>query len=156
MISFLTDKRFVKFQKAKSEAKHYHQDDRYGDYDYYDYHLVGVATLVYEHYKDFPIAILDDLLTVAILHDIHEDHGYPIDLIISKYGYDVGMAVKAISYNKAEETRDAYYIRCAANPIASAIKQKDAHFNRLQSLIENNFRRAKYYQKAEDFMKPLI
>lgn len=146
-MSFLQRKTFDKIERAKSESQYYHRNDKYGEHGYFEYHLMGV----YE--KVVKAGFGEEHQLVAILHDIHEDHKYPIDLIISIYGYDVGKAVEAISFRKGHETRDEYYSGCEKNEIAKVVKYFDSQFNREQSELEGNTKRSKYYSKIEERMK---
>lgn len=131
---------------AKSVAEEYHKNDLYGNENYFEYHLIGVYNLVKSNGFDETHQI------VALLHDIHEDHSYPIDLIISKFGYDVGMAVKAISFNKRVETREEYYERVLKNDIARVVKHFDAKFNKEQCIKDFDIDRATYYEDIEKMM----
>lgn len=131
---------------AKSVAEEYHNNDMYGEHNYYQFHILGVHDLVKQHNLSEKHEI------VALLHDIHEDHKYPIDLIISKFGYDVGVAVQAISYNKGYETREEYYRRVLKNDIARDVKRFDAMFNKNHSIKTQDKKRAKYYEDIEKMM----
>ena len=70
----------------------------------------------------------------------------------SVYGSDVADAVEAISYQKGLETRDEYYKRCKANPLARVVKKYDAMFNMEHNALEGNEKRRNYYKKIVDVM----
>lgn len=151
----LIDKRkadlaIARYNEAFKISAEYHVNDLYGDKPYFEHHLKGVADLV--RLAGYGLTYQ----TVALMHDLHEDHKYPIDLIISKFGYDIGKAVEAISYKKGEETKAEYWQRCSENHIAAVVKQYDAKFNKESSYSEFNDKRAKYYAKIEKFMKDSI
>ena len=38
----------IKLQLANSLAQHFHSGQKYGEYDYFEYHLRGVVELLYE------------------------------------------------------------------------------------------------------------
>lgn len=135
-----------RYEEAKKFASHYHKNDKYGDKPYFDFHLMGVANLV----KRSGYGLVYQI--VAILHDVREDHKIPLDMLISKFGYDIGMAVDAMSYRKGEETKAEYWERCSQNAIASVVKSFDAKFNKEQSFYELNDKRGKYYAKIESIM----
>lgn len=135
-----------KLALAHKLAKEYHKDDKYGDKPYYDYHLCGVFTKV----KNAGYSTIYQI--VSLLHDLKEDHKYPIDLIVSQFGYEIAMAVDAISYRKGEETKSEYWTRCSKNEIASVVKYFDAKFNKDHSYYEFDDKRAKYYATIQSIM----
>ncbi len=136
-----------RYEEAKKFAEFYHKNDKYGEHPYFEYHLMGVNKLV----KRAEYGLVYQ--TVAVLHDVREDHKIPLDTLISKFGYDIGMAVDAISFRKGEESKAEYWERCSKNPIASIVKTYDAKFNKDQSYFEFNDKRSKYYAKIESIMK---
>lgn len=139
-----------RYEEAKKFAFEYHKNDFYGNKPYFDHHLMGVATLVKRAGYDIVYQ------TVAILHDVKEDHKVPLDMIISKFGYDIAMAVDAISYRKGKETKQEYWERCSQNPLSCVVKYYDASFNRDTCHLEFDDNRAKYYSKIVKIMENKI
>lgn len=135
-----------KLELAHKYAKYYHRNDMYGDEPYYDRHLCGVFNSV----KDAGYS--EEYQKVALLHDIHEDHSFPIDLLISIFGYNVGMAVDAISYRKGHETKQEYWRRCGENKIACVVKRFDAEFNSNSSYEEGDEKRGDHYAGLSKLM----
>ncbi len=117
-----------------------------GTHDYYKYHLLGVVALI--NIREPTSRLLQKYKVVGILHDIHEDHGVPLDTLRNVYGSDVADAVEAISYQKGLETRD----ECKANPLARVVKKYDAMFNMKHNALEGNEKRRNYYKKIVDVM----
>ena len=138
------------FEQACGDAKFYHKGDKYGTHDYYDYHLLGVVRLIQVH--ELTSRLLLKYKVIGILHDAHEDHNVPLDTLRKIYGSDITDAIEAISYRKGLETRDDYYKRCKANPLARVVKKYDAMFNMGQSALEGNEKRRNYYKKVVDIM----
>ena len=138
------------FELACQDAKFYHKGDKYGTHNYYEYHLLGVVALINIH--ELNSRLLQKYKIVGILHDIHEDHDVPLDTLRSVYGSDVADAIEAISYQKGLETRDDYYKRCKANPLARVVKKYDAMFNMEHSALDGNEKRQNYYKKVVDIM----
>ena len=138
------------FELACQDAKFYHKGDKYGTHDYYKYHLLGVVALINIH--EPTSRLLQKYKVVGILHDIHEDHDVPLDTLRSVYGSDVADAIEAISYQKGLETRDEYYKRCKANPLARVVKKYDAMFNMEHNALEGNEKRRNYYKKIVNVM----
>ena len=138
------------FEQACSDAKFYHEGDKYGPHDYYEYHLLGVVGLIQVH--ELTSRLLSKYKVIGILHDVHEDHDVPLDTLREIYGSDIADAIEAISYRKGLETREEYYKRCKANPLARVVKKYDAMFNMGQSALEGNDKRREYYKKIVDVM----
>ena len=65
-----------------------------------------------------------DFEIVALLHDVVEDTPVTLDVLAATFPGHIVDAVDAITH-RAGETRDAYYARVAANPLAVAVKFAD-------------------------------
>ena len=103
-------------------AKEVHKEDRYGDKVYFDYHLMNVyhrAIALVEEKEREVVGI------VAIFHDIVEDHGYDVEMIVKMFGKKIADAVVAMSFDKENESREEYYERVMKNPIAKIVKMTD-------------------------------
>lgn len=127
-----------------------HRYDLYGDKNYFFYHIVNVANRVKSKMTPTMTSLDVQLMYIitAILHDVVEDHNVQLYVIEQSFGYEVKCAVEAISYRKKSESREQYYIRCSANPMAAFVKICDAEENQNNSIIEKDFSRSDYYGKA--------
>ena len=72
-------------------GRFYHQGQKYGVSDYFDYHVLGVVNLIQEPNTLYKI--------VAALHDVLEDTKCPDDLILDCFGEVVYEAVVALTRN---------------------------------------------------------
>ena len=73
----------VKMQLANNLAKHFHRGQKYGEWDYFEYHLRGVVALLSEVSL---LPVKEDTIVVAILHDIVEDTNCEIETIENIFG----------------------------------------------------------------------
>jgi (p)ppGpp synthase/HD superfamily hydrolase len=140
---------------AMEIARHEHRNDLYGDKPYFDYHICNVVFRVESMLSTSKLPYIHDIdaIIVAFLHDVHEDHNYPLDMIRSKFGTVVMEAVDAISYRKGKETRQEYYERCKKNKIARYVKIHDITENLTNCIREGNTKRQKYYEHAFSVMQ---
>lgn len=130
-------------------AKEVHKEDRYGDKVYFDYHLMNVyhrAIALVEEKEREVVGI------VAIFHDIVEDHGYDVEMIVKMFGKKIADAVVAMSFDKENESREEYYERVMKNPIAKIVKIADASENRFNCELDGDMERYAYYDKIVKMM----
>lgn len=134
--------------KAKKLAFEYHKDQRDRAGKPYLSHLETVADGLLvkdEHY-----------ICVAWLHDIVEDHNYPVDKIRVEFGDEIASAVSAISKIKGEDYQD-YLNRVKANEIARIVKLSDLNHNmqlsRLLKVTSKDLQRVEKYKKAKAFLE---
>ena len=132
-------------EKAKELAKKAHQGQKYGEYDYYDYHLLGVAKILEENAetflgKDYQMYWVNNKLTKdclisgAILHDLEEDTDF---LISEHFGTDqqefpdLVVSIVLGMTKKENETYVDYIKRLSTNSDTSirAVKLADLTFN---------------------------
>ena len=140
---------------AKEFAKERHEGQKYGEHNYFDFHIEGVVESVNEEAKsrmgvDYQTIKL--LLTVAYLHDVVEDTDTTLDEIAFVFGDEVAASVDAITHRDCESYQQ-YIKRTSENPIARIIKFHDILFNLTQTLEEpfltvKSSRRRKRYIKA--------
>lgn len=87
----------------------------------------------------------------AVLHDVVEDCGIPLETIADHFGMLVAEAVDALT-KREDEDYDAFITRCARNPIARDVKRADILDNldlsRLPVVTERDEARAAKYQRA--------
>lgn len=101
----------------------------------------------------------DELMAIAILHDVVEDSGGEVTLNTL---YEMGFSRRIIDGVDALTKRDAedyddFIRRCAMNPDARRVKREDIRDNsdvtRLKGLREKDFRRLEKYCRAYEYLK---
>ena len=130
-------------------AKEVHKEDRYGDKVYFDYHLMNVYHLAIALVEEKEREVVG---IVAIFHDIVEDHGYDVEMIVKMFGKKIADAVVAMSFDKENESREEYYERVMKNPIAKIVKIADASENRFNCELDGDMERYAYYDKIVKMM----
>ena len=129
-------------------AKDTHQDDRYARKNYFDTHLEGVVSIVIYNFKPtYTREFKDLLIIVGYGHDLLEDHPHLInyDLLLTWFGKEVADAILAIS-KRPNELHSDYLDRVKSNELARLVKIADSTFNMYNCIIENNFKKARYYE----------
>ena len=134
--------------KAKKLAFEYHKEQRDRAGKPYLDHLKTVA--------DGLSIKEEDYICVAWLHDIVEDHNYPVEKIKAEFGNEIASAVLAISKVKGEDYQD-YLNRVKANEIARIVKLSDLNHNmqlsRLPKVTSKDLQRVEKYKKAREFLE---
>lgn len=127
--------------KARDLAMLYHAGQKYGDKDYFNYHIQGVVnTLVSCGYTD------DNLISVAYLHDILEDTDCNHLTIQTEFGDDIYYSVIALTKNYfGEENIKPYLKRVSLNENATIVKFADMSFNMLNCQKEGEVSRMHRY-----------
>lgn len=129
-----------RMMKAKVLAAEKHSNQKYGNDDYYCYHLCGVVTSLES------CGFVGDHLVVGYLHDVLEDTDCTELDILNLFGKEVLTSVIAITKNYfGEETRQDYLSRCAKDEVARVVKIHDASFNMLNCAKEGNTEKFMYY-----------
>lgn len=80
----------IKLQLANNLAKYFHSGQKYGDYDYFEYHLRGVVELLSEVSLS---PVKEDMIVVAFLHDTLEDTSCTYETLENIFGLDVADTV---------------------------------------------------------------
>lgn len=94
----------------------------------------------------------EELMAIAVLHDVIEDTDLMIGML-SSLGYSdrVVAGVDALT-RKDDESYDHFIKRCAANPDAKLVKREDLRDNsditRLKGLRQKDFERLEKYSRA--------
>lgn len=93
-----------RFTEAVEYARQLHTEYRKGTGIPYMAHLIGVAALVMGE-ADGPVAVTEDMVIAALLHDAVEDHGGTPRLrdIEQRFGPNVARMVAALSDTFAED-----------------------------------------------------
>lgn len=94
----------------------------------------------------------EELMAIAILHDVVEDSDITIgDLIALGYSIRIVAGVDALT-RKDDETYDQFIKRCAQNRDAKLVKREDLRDNsditRLKGLRQKDFERLEKYSRA--------
>ena len=149
--------------KAYHLAKDKHKGQRYGDKDYFDYHLEGVYDLCKIKLRNIGVEALSDLgitvLSVAYLHDILEDTDTTIDEVRYQFGNIVADAVLVLTKSESDSYIE-YLTKVKENTIALTVKICDIEFNYkntindLSSSITSDraYRLKDKYDKANKFL----
>lgn len=116
------------FQDAYKLAKQHHKHQKYGNHDYFDFHIMGVVRSLMQSEVSY------EFLIVACLHDAVEDSNLSLIDIEKQFNLRIRNAVDAITKRK-DETREEYLLRCKSNDIARIVKLHDATFNATQCFL---------------------
>lgn len=129
-------------------AREKHKEQKYGNKDYFLYHVCSVAdsldnslTGMY-HYNTHK----DEILITAYLHDVVEDTNTTIEEIEHVFGSSIAKYVYLLT-KQQNETRVEYLSRVCESPIATLVKLHDSTCNATQSLSDGDLQRfSKYMQ----------
>jgi (p)ppGpp synthase/HD superfamily hydrolase len=145
--------RNVALAEAVARWAHTGQVDKNG-YDYIDHPKAVFYRIYADDAEDF------DGQIVAWLHDTVEDTSITLGQLYAFFPAYIVQAVKAISFRVewTNETRDEYYARVKANPIALRVKLHDIAHNtspkRMDKLdAETRERLTKKYAHALEVLK---
>lgn len=133
-----------KIQQAVLLAKAFHFGQKYGSHDYFDHHIVGVASIA----QNLPEAVdigLEEVIITAILHDILEDTVATEDTLDELFSFEVVEAVKCLSKNITHNDRFGYAGRISQNKLALCVKKADAMFNMSSNIATGDLVRANKY-----------
>lgn len=140
---------------ARSLSEHCHHDKKYGDKDYFDFHIIGVVNECvngFDQYPDVKKIDYTKMICVALLHDVIEDCGITKRALWELFGSEIAIAVELLS-KKPHETRTEYLFGVAKNPLAKYVKICDATFNMQACVADCNYKRSKYYEDTISFLK---
>lgn len=135
-------------KKAMLFAQDKHKGQKYGDKDYFLFHVCGVVdSLKYSINQEYCYgAHKDEILISAYLHDVVEDCDVTIEEIRKEFGTSVALYVDCLTKRRGE-SREVYLERVCTSPVAALIKLHDATQNATQSLICADLKRfAKYME----------
>ena len=121
-------------------SKRLHAGQKYGDHDYFSYHIQGVANSL--AFLGFSV----EHQIVAILHDILEDTSCTISDLEHSFDDCIVQAVVCLTkHYYGKETYHEYIKRCSKNPIASMVKFHDMSFNMLNCVKEGRVGKQNIY-----------
>ncbi len=133
-------------KRAMLFAREKHKGQKYGDKDYFLYHVCSVAdSLNHSISNEYCYAAHKDvILASAYLHDVVEDTDTTIEDIKKEFGLSVALYVQCLTKEQGE-AREDYLKRLCISPVAALIKLHDATMNATQCLCDGDLKRfAKY------------
>lgn len=135
-------------KKAMLFAQDKHKGQKYGDKDYFLFHVCGVVDSLKNSINQeyCCVAHKDEMLISAYLHDVVEDCDVTIEEISREFGTSVALYVDCLTKRKGE-SRESYLERVCTSPVATLIKLHDATQNATQSLICTDLKRFAKYMK---------
>jgi len=152
---------------AEHVARYVHKDQKYGDFDYFGYHVEGVVQKTIDSFmtsrpilrgwvaNDF-IRAQQDLKcqAVAYLHDAVEDSDELTFEGLRELGFDEDIVIAVAYLTKTEDTIiDVYLVAIRENEMALRVKKADMLFNMENCIKEGNLKR---YTKYANQMKVLL
>lgn len=133
---------------AKQLSRHFHKGQKYGEHDYYEYHIIGVLKTLYRVSKVSPT---EEMVIVALLHDVLEDTECTWDTLQNIFGLDVADYVTCLSYVKGYD-REEYLKDISIYPVTRIVKYADSLFNYNECIKYGNLKRAKKYKHNLDVL----
>ena len=124
---------------AKQLSRHFHKDQKYGEHDYFEYHVLGVLKTLYRVSKEHPT---EEMVVVALLHDVLEDTECTWDTIQNIFGSDIADYVSCLSYIKGYD-KDQYLKDVSIYPVTRMVKYADSLFNYNECIKNGNIKRGK-------------
>ena len=139
---------------AKHLSRHFHKGQKYGEHDYFEYHIFGVLKTLYQVSKEHTT---EEMVIVALLHDVLEDTECTRDTIENIFGESVLRSVAILT--KVEFlSPDDYIERIIRHKTPRLVKYADSLFNYNECIKDGNLKRAKKYKHNLDvlYSKELI
>ena len=133
----------IELQLANNLAQHFHSGQKYGEYDYFEYHLRGVVELLSEVSLS---PIEEDTIVIALLHDILEDTSCTYETLENVFGFTVADSVSILTKVEGEPI-DQYLFGVCSNPIARVVKFADSLFNYKECVKCGDLKRAEKYKR---------
>lgn len=123
-------------------AKQAHKGQMYGTNDYFEYHVLGVVSMLRQ------LGYEGDYITVALLHDVVEDTKITEDVLNDLFTFDV---VEAVSYltkiNSSNYSEETYLKGIKKSELAIKVKIADSTFNLFENVRNKDKQRAKKYTR---------
>ena len=133
----------IKLQLANNLAQHFHSGQKYGEYDYFEYHLRGVVELLSEVSLS---PVKKNMIAVAFLHDILEDTYCTYETIENIFGFAVADSVSILTKMDGEPI-EQYLFDICSNPTARVVKFADSLFNYRECVKCGDLKRAEKYKR---------
>jgi len=130
-----------KIELAKQLSKHFHKGQMYGEHDYYEYHILGVVKTLHLIAKE----VTEDMIIVALLHDVLEDSPCSYETIENIFGTWIADNVKRLS--KLGVWNFIYYMdEICRFDTTRVVKYADSFFNHQECVKSGYTERAKKYE----------
>ena len=133
----------IKLQLANSLAQHFHSGQKYGEYDYFEYHLRGVVYLLSEVNA---LPVKEDTAVIALLHDILEDTSCTYETIENIFGVTVADTVSILTKVDGEPI-EQYLFGVCSNSTTRMVKFADSLFNYRECVKCGDLKRAEKYKR---------
>lgn len=133
----------IKLQLANNLAQHFHRGQKYGDYDYFEYHLRGVVELLSEVSLS---PVNEDMISVALLHDILEDTSCVYGTLANIFGVVVADTIAILTKVEGEPI-EQYLFGVCSNHTARIVKFADSLFNYRECVKCGDPKRAEKYKR---------
>lgn len=133
----------IKPQIANNLAQHFHSGQKYGEYDYFKYHLRGVVELLSEVSLS---PVKEDMIIVAFLHDTLEDTSCTYETIENIFGFAVADSASILTKMDGEPI-DQYLFGVCSNHTARVVKFADSLFNYRECVKCGDLKRADKYKR---------
>ena len=132
----------IKLQLANSLAQHFHSGQKYGEYDYFEYHLRGVVGLLSEVSLS---PVKEDMIVIALLHDILEDTSCTYETLRGIFGDSIANSVSILTKMDGDPI-EQYLFGVCSNPTARMVKFADSLFNYRECAKCGDLKRAEKYK----------
>ena len=133
----------IKLQLANNLAQHFHSGQKYGKYDYFQYHLRGVVDLLSE-VSILPVGVR--MISVALLHDILEDTSCTYETIENIFGVHVANSASLLTKTDGEPI-EQYLLGVCSDYTARVVKFTDSLFNYRECVKCGDLKRAEKYKR---------
>lgn len=131
-----------RIELAKQLSKHFHKGQKYGKHDYYEYHILGVVKTLELVAKE----VTEDMVIVALLHDVLEDTCCEYVTLDNIFGVKVSTQVSFLTKNKYQ-TNETYISRILRYETARIVKYADSLFNHTECIKVGDMKRASKYER---------
>ena len=132
----------IKLQLANSLAQYFHSGQKYGNYDYFEYHLRGVVELLSEVILS---PVKEDMIVIALLHDILEDTSCTYETLRGIFGDSIANSVSILTKMDGDPI-EQYLFGVCSNPTARMVKFADSLFNYRECAKCGDLKRAEKYK----------
>lgn len=134
-----------RIELAKQLSKHFHRGQKYGEHDYYEYHITGVVKTL----KSVAKEVTEDMIIVALLHDVLEDTTCGLGTLENIFNLNICNAVLRLS-NITTPDYSSYIEHVLGHGVARIVKYADSLFNYQECMMSGDVKRAERYQRNLD------
>lgn len=128
-----------RIELAKQLSKHFHRGQKYGEHDYYEYHITGVV-------KTLKSVAKEVTEIVALLHDVLEDTTCGLGTLENIFNFNICNAVLRLS-NITTHDYSSYIEYVLGHGVARIVKYADSLFNYQECVRVGDMKRAEKYQR---------